>query len=57
MRNPFPCVLQLASQVLPEDVAQAPELRAPLPLMAEVERLACGHGVDGLELGVDAEDL
>ena len=49
--------LELAGQVLTQDVAQTPELRAPLPLQAEVERLARGHGIHGLELGIDAEDL
>ena len=49
--------LELAGQVLAQDIAQAPELRAPLPLQAEVERLARGHGVYSFKLGIDTENL
>ena len=50
-------VLLHVGEVLPQNVAQAPELGVALVGEAEAERARRGHGVQRLELGVGAQDL
>eukprot|EP00967_Tisochrysis_lutea_P014901 scaffold16779_cov20-Tisochrysis_lutea.AAC.3 len=44
-------------EVLPQDVTQPPELSCAPVLQAELEGLVGDHGIQGLQLGVGAQDF